>query len=162
MDSLTGIRKLQSDKVDLHAQRPRPRARLKQPQQSTTPVAMPTYNARTDPTQASAYFQPGLSRKIQRRIKTGTLDIDDVIDLHGLHQQPARELLIRFLHESLQSGFRFVLVIHGKGFRSRHAAKLKPMTQSLLGGHPDVLAYCPAIARHGGQGASYAYLRSMK
>jgi len=162
MDSLAGVRKLQSDKVDLHAQRPRPRAQLKQSARSSKSDSIPAYSARTNHAIAESYFQPGLSKKIERRIKTGKLDIDDVIDLHGHYQQSARELLIRFLHESLQSGYRFILIIHGKGYRSRDEAKLRPLTHNLLASHADVLAYCPALARHGGEGASYAYLRSMK
>ena len=159
MDALDGIRRLHSDKVDLYAQRQRPPARVRNEAQPTAQQHNPFPAALTAQAVDAAYFHHGLSKKLQRRIRAGKLPINDIIDLHGHHQRQAHVLLSHFLQDALASGYRLVLIIHGKGFRSADEARLRPLTQRLLASHPDVLAYCPAIDPDGGSGASYAYLR---
>jgi DNA-nicking Smr family endonuclease len=160
MDSLEGIRKLETDKVDLHRQKPRPPARIarrKIDDHAPTTRSRPPHPERRG---EAAFFDFGLSKDLRRRIRTGKLDIDDVLDLHGYRQHEARRVLHAFVANAMQNGSRYLLIIHGKGFRSNNESRLRPLTREFLANHPQVLAYCPAIERHGGDGASYAYLRN--
>jgi DNA-nicking Smr family endonuclease len=82
------------------------------------------------------------------------------IDLHGCRQHEALEALEALLSDALQRGYRMVLIIHGQGYRSQSDAVLKPLVQRWLAKQPQVLAWCPALARDGAAGASYVYLRN--
>ena len=105
------------------------------------------------------HFKPGLQKKLQRRIKQGTIRPETSIDLHGYRQSEALEALEAFLADAIRHGNRMLLVIHGQGYRSQSDAVLKPLVQRWLANQAQVLAWCPALARDGAAGASYVYLR---
>lgn len=106
-----------------------------------------------------SWFDHGIQRKLQRRIRQGLLPVDDSLDLHGHTQKSAIAALSVFLRESLSLGYKMLIIIHGKGQRSQNMAVLKPLTLHWLSQQRSVLAWCPAQARDGGSGASYVYLR---
>ena len=54
-------------------------------------------------------------RKKARKIRSGQVDIEARIDLHGMRQDEAHVALVRFLHRCQGKGQRWVLVITGKG-----------------------------------------------
>lgn len=106
------------------------------------------------------YLSNGLSRMTLRKLRRGTVPVRDRLDLHGNNSDTARRLLQEFLHEAVRYGFRCVLVIHGKGLNSRGGeAVLKMRTRHWLTQHPQVLAYCDAPAKEGGNGAALVLLR---
>lgn len=161
MNSLEGVRRLKCDRVDLHQQRPKAKVRVQRTSSlnkslSNSIIPVSTESAAV----AESFFQPGLSKKLQRSIRSGKQEIDAVIDLHGYRQHQALSELDQFLRQALQHRLKFLLIIHGKGFRSQSDAVLRTLVQRWLLAQPMVLGFCPAQPRDGGYGASYAYLKS--
>ena len=161
MQSLTGVRRLKQDRVDLLLQKPRKQPRLLNRTQakaghdqagteSSDPVPGPALDS---------WFDHGIQQKLQRRIRLGQIPIDASLDLHGYRQLDARHELADFLRQATQTRARMLLIIHGKGFRSESRAVLRPLVQRWLHQQPLVLAFCPAQPRDGGDGASYVYLK---
>lgn len=97
-----------------------------------------------------------------RKIAKGRIDIEARIDLHGLRQDEAYELLYIFLSRAHARGLRHVMVITGKGRSMGSDGVLKqvvphwfstPLFRLL------VSAYHDAAYHHGGHGALYVRLR---
>lgn len=113
----------------------------------------------------------GVDRRTAQRLARGQMPIEGRIDLHGMTQAKARRALERFLAAAEGAGRRCVLVITGKGaarddgegaMPDRDAGVLRrslPRWLALPGLRERVVAYCPAIPRHGGAGAFYILLR---
>jgi DNA-nicking Smr family endonuclease len=107
------------------------------------------------------YLGNGLSRMTLRKLRRGTLPIEDSLDLHGNRTDAARKLLQGFIHEAVQRNLRCVLVIHGKGLNSRdREAVLRKLARHWLTQHPQVLGYCDAPVQYGGSGAVLVLLKS--
>ena len=97
----------------------------------------------------------------QRRIRRGQNDIDARLDLHGHTQDTAHRELIGFIRREAANGSRCVLVITGKGrlgtgiLRARFNDWIAdPNLRPLIAG------YARAHPRHGGEGATYLFLRA--
>ena len=126
----------------------------------TQAVIADTLSDHTPDSSPQEFLRNGLSRMTLRKLKRGMLPIQDSLDLHGNHIDAARKLLQEFLHEATQHQLRCVLVIHGKGMNSRDGeAVLRTLTRSWLTQHPHVLAFCPAPAQAGGNGAVLILLK---
>ena len=123
-------------------------------------------------------------RKSARRIRTGAIEIDARIDLHGMHQAEAHAALRRFLLSGYRKGARWVLVITGKGAPRTTGwfARETNAANAFLPGHlrdepkgvlrrnvprwlaePElraiVVSFTEAAIQHGGEGALYVHLR---
>ena len=105
------------------------------------------------------WFNAGIQKKLQKRIRQGSFPIDNHVDLHGFRLAAATRTLQSFIKSATFYQQKLVLVIHGKGLQSKQGPVIKPMVLDWLHHNPAVLAYCPAQIHHGGQGASYVYLR---
>jgi DNA-nicking Smr family endonuclease len=101
-------------------------------------------------------------RPTHRKISKGRVDIEARIDLHGLTQNDAYELLYGFLLSAHARGLKHVMVITGKGRSFGSEGVLKqavphwfstPLFRLL------VSAYEDAARHHGGHGALYVRLR---
>lgn len=152
-----GVRRLQHDRINLYRQRGEKKSgprRSAGDARSPAPAAPGGFALQRD-----AWFDSGLQKKLQRRIRQGLIRPQASLDLHGYRGQQALEALPRFVDQALRQGMRMVIIIHGQGFRSQSDAVLKPLVQRWLADHPGVLAYCPAQPRDGAAGASYVYLR---
>lgn len=117
-----------------------------------------------------------LDRKARSRIARGRTPIDGRLDLHGLRQHEAHDVLRSFIWRAHTAGHRTVLVITGKGTRVRDPHRDAPpwamgsgiLRRAVPGwlGAPDmraaVLSVEPAHASHGGDGALYVRLRAKK
>ncbi|MGU3574039.1 Smr/MutS family protein [Brucellaceae bacterium C25G] len=103
-----------------------------------------------------------LDKPTHRKIAKGRLSIDARIDLHGLTQREAYNLLYGFLADAHGRGLRHVLIITGKGRSYGSEGVLKQVVPHwfstpifrLL-----VSAYEDAAHHHGGHGALYVRLR---
>jgi len=99
----------------------------------------------------------------QRRVRRGQSEIDARLDLHGHTQDTAHRELIEFiLHESA-FGSRCVLVITGKGRLG--AGVLRARLFDWIGDpdlRPLIAGYARAHLRHGGDGATYIFLRASR
>jgi len=120
-------------------------------------VAAPTPPPRPKPQQ--------IEKPVVRKLARGRLPIDGRIDLHGLTQSEAHNLLFDFLARAHERGLRHVLVITGKGTSRGSEGALKravpvwltkPEFRFLISGHED------AARGHGGEGALYIRLRREK
>ncbi len=114
----------------------------------------------------------GLDRRNAQRLRRGQMPIDARLDLHGMTREAAHGALIGFIRGGAERGHRCVLVITGKGaprggddadfMPNRSAGILRaevPRWLSEANVKPQVIAWTPAIARHGGSGALYVLLR---
>jgi len=61
-----------------------------------------------------------------RRISSGRLPIEGRLDLHGMRQDEARSVLLRFLSRAQANGLRHVKVITGKGAAHQGEQDLRP------------------------------------
>ena len=152
------VRRLENDKVDLHQQKPRSTG-IKTAKKSLGEETQWDDTQRRPSQSSEQWFDHGLNSRLRKRIKNGQISLDASLDLHGYRQHDARKALLSFLAEARNRQCQFIVVIHGKGFRSESEAVLRPMVQDCLLQHQHVLAFCPAQPADGGSGATYVYLR---
>ena len=100
--------------------------------------------------------------EVARRLHRGEFSIQDHIDLHGLRVDAAHEVIDDFLKQSIISGKRAVLIIHGRGLSSPAKPILKSKVYRWLTTspwHKWVIAFASARLCDGGAGATYVLLR---
>ena len=100
--------------------------------------------------------------EVARRLHRGEFSIQDHIDLHGLRVFDAHEAVDEFLKQSITSGKRAVLIIHGRGLSSPSEPILKSKVYRWLTTspwHKWVIAFTSARMCDGGTGATYVLLR---
>ncbi len=146
-------------------ERPRPPVTPLRPRPVTDSVERTaTSNNMVDSPQSSGSVQfarPGLQKNIIRRLKRGQYAVESMLDLHGLTRFEADESLEQFIAEALRHGLGCVLIIHGKGYRSKDGQSvLKQFTHQWLKEVAAVKAFCSAQPRHGGSGAVYVLLKT--
>lgn len=105
------------------------------------------------------FLRPGYQHSYLKRLRRGRYAIRDHLDLHHMTETVARDALLRFIGESVASGYGCVRVVHGKGLRSRTRPKLKLMTDRLLRRHKAVVAFASCRPADGGTGAVTVLLR---
>lgn len=114
----------------------------------------------TDDEHSVLFVRKGVYKKTVKSLRQGTLQIEESLDLHGMRSHAATRALERFLAECLHYQMQCIQVIHGKGYGSElKGGVLKPLTIHWLKKQPDVLAFCAAIPRQGGSGATNILLR---
>lgn len=104
----------------------------------------------------------GINPEIARRLHRGDFSIQDHIDLHGLRVHDAHQAVDNFLSNSIASGKRAVLIIHGRGLSSPAEPILKSKVYRWLTTspwHKWVIAFTSARLCDGGAGATYVLLR---
>lgn len=100
--------------------------------------------------------------EVARRLHSGKFSIQAHIDLHGYNVENAKEVLDEFLRESISTGKRAVLIVHGRGLSSPVKPVLKTKVLEWLTRSPWnkwVIAFSSARACDGGAGATYVLLR---
>jgi len=106
-----------------------------------------------------AFLRPGYQKRYLARLRRGHYAIEDHVDLHGLVEASAGQVLLAFIAEAGRRGLGCVRVVHGKGLRSRTVPRLKAMTNRLLRRHPAVIAFASCRPVDGGTGAVVVLLR---
>lgn len=160
MDSLPGIRKLHHDKADLYPQKPKSKPSIRHRNFSDPDQTISTISKTVPESVSDSWFHHGIQKKMQRNMRMGKLPMDSILDLHGYRQHEAVKELSAFLTYALKTQAKFLLIIHGKGFRSQQESKLRPLVQYWLSEQQAVIAYTPAQPKDGGNGATYVYLKS--
>jgi DNA-nicking Smr family endonuclease len=155
----------------------RPHNGAQQPPQARNRINPPTAAHVIRSAGASPAGFPDLDRRKVRRISSGSVEIEDRLDLHGLTQVVAHRRLVTFIQRAASKGMRTVLVITGKGaIRQPVAARGGKLddgdTGILRRSVPRWLAEPPlqamvlgcriAAPRHGGEGAVYVLLRRLR
>ena len=161
MSEMTGVTPLKSDnKIKLNKKPTKPR------QQSATE----DYNFAIDDVFSSAeiiedcpdilsFSRSGLQHSVLKKLRQGKNPIEHTLDLHGLTVEQARVELLEFLGECEAARVRHAIIIHGKGFRSKDKAVIKPMVNRWLRAVDNVLAFHSAQPADGGSGAVYVLLK---
>ena len=105
-----------------------------------------------------------------KRIKSGRINIEGTIDLHGFSLKEAKARLQLFIGESFQRNKRLLLIITGKGRNSKpniHGKKqtIKTEINKWISEdfYRDKVQYISkALDKHGGEGAYYFFLVKSK
>ena len=135
------------------------------PRISRKPSPIPLQDTLSDhgaeDTLLTEFYRPGISRMTLRKLRRGHWPVQDSLDLHGLHTDAARNLLLNFLHEATQQSLRCVCVVHGKGRHSDGGEGIiKRRTRHWLTQCAEVLAFCEAPPQEGGGGAVKVLLKN--
>lgn len=115
-----------------------------------------------------------LDGHIRKKMRKGTMQVDAILDLHDKNQDQAYQALVGFVTRAFQSNNRCVLVITGKGTRSKAEtgfwSSKKDGVGILKSRLPEWVATPPlndmvlraqlAHKNHGGDGAFYLYLKN--
>lgn len=155
--------------------RPLPRRRSSSPEAPAVAIpptaahagaVVPKPVQRTAPSPKSQPPIERLDRRQKQRLARGTETIDGRLDLHSRTQAEAYAALLAFLRRARRDGARFVLIITGKGCRSRNSQiergvlnRQVPLWLALAEFRAHVISFERAHARHGGEGALYVRLR---
>lgn len=119
------------------------------------PAAEPQPAPKARPYRPPEPIEPGRSRRISREHQ-----LEARLDLHGLDQDRAREVLTRFIVRAQEEGCRAALIITGKGVRGDGV--LRQRTPEWLA-EPSlrhvVAGISQAHRRHGGDGALYVAIK---
>lgn len=102
-----------------------------------------------------------LEKPTRKKLAKGRLAIDARLDLHGLYQDAAHDLLLDFLYSAHDRGLRHVLVITGKGRSVGGEGVLRravPLWFSKAEFRFLISSYEWAAQNHGGEGAMYVRL----
>lgn len=109
-----------------------------------------------------AYFKSGIQYKLRSQLRQGKLKIEATLDLHLQTEAQALQSTFDFIARSKQSKKRLICIIHGKGQDKSKPPVIKNSLNQALRQHPDVLAFHSAKPKHGGTGAMYVLLQSMR
>jgi len=144
--------------------KPKPRARFARA--AAAEVLLESLTGMPDPDEPLLgeglyYARPGVQQGVLRKLRRGQFSVGDVLDLHGMRSEDARQALAEFLHEVRGRRIRCVRIIHGKGYRSGpRGPVLKQKLNGWLRQRDEVLAFCSARPVDGGTGAVYVLLSS--
>jgi len=105
----------------------------------------------------------GIDKNQRRRMDRGDLPIEDIVDLHGLTRMEANTVLDQFIEKAYSEGKRMLLVITGKGYKSKYNKSVLKQElphwlnrENLQG---KILRFSTAQPKHGGDGAFYVLLK---
>lgn len=101
----------------------------------------------------------GVTRSQITALRGGDPSIDQRLDLHGHRAAEARAALEAALGSALESGRRHLLVIHGRGAGSGGDPVLPGVVVEVLRRATEVLGFCRAAPKNGGDGATSVLLR---
>lgn len=159
------IKPLQENKkVDFPVQRtslPKAKIRDKGPSgaNSTLIYLSDHYTETVQADSVLSYCNHSIPIKRLRELRSGQIQWDARLDLHGLRPEGAKETLIKFIFEQSAFGHRCLLIIHGKGSHQGESPVLKNLVNHWLKQFPQVLAFYSALSRDGGSGALYVLLK---
>lgn len=108
----------------------------------------------------AGYHYP-LEKPTKKKLAKGRLAIEARLDLHGLFQAEAHDLLLDFIYRAHERGLRHVLVITGKGSSMGSEGALRravPLWFSKAEFRFLISSYEWAARHHGGEGALYVRL----
>lgn len=104
----------------------------------------------------------GIPQSYAWRLHRGDFSIRAHIDLHGMNAKEAVTAVEAFLKESVATGKRAVLIVHGRGLSSKDEPVLKNRVRTLLTSRTWkkwIIAFSSARSFDGGAGATYVLLR---
>jgi DNA-nicking Smr family endonuclease len=110
---------------------------------------------------ADSFLRPGLPRNVLRDLRRGRWSIQSHIDLHGMNRHEAHEAVALFLALAQRSEKRCLRIVHGRGHGSPdRQGVLRQLVKGWLSRRKDVLAFCHAPPRDGGDGVLWVLTRA--
>ncbi len=107
--------------------------------------------------------KPGLTMRDFIKLKQGKIHRQDTVHLRGYTAEESKQRLKSFLASSINSGFRCVKIVHGKGMNSPDGISvIRRQTNTFLNQNKFVLGYCEAKPNDGGAGAKYVLLKKRR
>jgi DNA-nicking Smr family endonuclease len=170
------MRQLSPEEAELWARvtatiAPLSREEIKPAVKEEKPVAavatVKTVSLRPSPTRAPRKPQLGstLDSTWDRRLRSGSVELDRIIDLHGMNLDQAWRAIDRGLDAAIARGNRVVLLItghHRPGEAPVQRGRIRAAINDWLGASRhagDIAAVRGAHRRHGGGGSLYIILR---
>lgn len=139
-------------------------AREIEAEKSVTSLPREVLEKPVEPIKASkkpaGYHYP-LEKPTKKKLAKGRLAIEARLDLHGMFQAEAHDLLLDFIYRAHERGLRHVLVITGKGSSMGSEGALRravPLWFSKAEFRFLISSYEWAARHHGGEGALYVRL----
>lgn len=112
-----------------------------------------------EPQEVISVCRDGVQMPVFKQLSAGKYKFLSELDLHALNMRQARETLYHYIEDRYDKGERCVLIIHGKGFKSKPInALIKSCVVNWLSNLDKVLAFHSAKREHGGTGALYVML----
>ncbi|MCY6383156.1 Smr/MutS family protein [Hoeflea prorocentri] len=133
---------------------------LKKTLKPTTTAKMPSAARKPPKSDVSPTLHP-IDKPVYGKIAKGRVPLEARIDLHGLRQDEAHDMLYGFLQNAHARGLRYVLVITGKG-SSPGGGVLRRAVPRWLASVPFrglASGVEPAARGHGGDGALYVRVK---
>ncbi|SMF34321.1 DNA-nicking endonuclease, Smr domain [Xaviernesmea oryzae] len=130
------------------------------PKPAPAPESQPAEIAAPKARKPGGFHHP-LEKPVKKKLAKGRLPIEARLDLHGLFQSEAHDLLLDFLFRAHERGLRHVLVITGKGSSMGSEGALRravPLWFSKAEFRFLISSYEWAARHHGGEGAMYVRL----
>jgi DNA-nicking Smr family endonuclease len=112
-----------------------------------------------DPNDLVGFKKDGVQYGVYAKVKHGEYQIRARLDLHKHTLEQARSHTQNFLNYCYDRGFRFIIIVHGKGEFTSPKAFLKSHVYSWMKQSELVLAAHSAMPYHGGAGALYVLLK---
>jgi len=163
-ESIGDVRQLEPVPAPPAAAKPAPHPRMLEADEAAVPgelLDMSFDPALLEVGEELSYLRDGYSPRLLRQLKRGQFSVQDDLDLHQMNAAAAQTSITTFLAEAKQHGLRCVLIVHGKGLRSRAAGPvLKGLTDRLLRRRDDVIAFASARPMQGGTGAVVVLLKA--
>jgi len=123
-------------------------------------MAVSEHTPARSPEEWLSWCGPGVQQGLFKQLRTGRLQPEATLDLHGYRLDAASRELPVFIDEAVVRGCRVVRIVHGKGGREdARNAPLKSHVAQWLPQIPAVLAFHSALPTDGGAGALYVLLR---
>ena len=125
LDEVADVRPLITEKrVETTKAKPTPKPRLRQSDSDEDELS--ETNIMSDPVDLRdaavddvlSYARAGIQQKVQKKLRRGELPIEEILDLHGYTTIEAKSAIQDFLYECRRQHIRYILIIHGKGYRS--------------------------------------------
>ncbi len=156
----TGKKNIFNSYIDNNATKPRQdisQPSIKKLQNSVSPVYQAPPTVKPKPVASVMGYE--MTRKIQK----GKISIDGRIDLHGLTQKEAWQILYERIENAYYSGEKVILVITGKGNMGRGILREQvPLWLSSAAFRMLVSEYGTSHISHGGTGALYVRIRKRR
>ncbi|PHS27448.1 MAG: DNA mismatch repair protein MutS [Methylophaga sp.] len=160
------IEKIAQDKVHHRNVKPKPMPKFRQQriEHNLNSTFSDHYEPHTIGSEETLSFRrSGIQHRLFSRLRSGHIQIEAELDLHGMTVAIAHRELARFLQDCQTDTLRCVRIVHGKGWSSKDQKPvLKTKLNSWLQQDDDVLAFCSAPIEDGGTGAVYVLLRRTK
>ncbi len=105
------------------------------------------------------YKKSGVQDGVYKKLRLGKYPIQARLDLHRKTLQQARDEVLGFIHQCMQTDVRTLLIVHGRGERSTPPALMKSFVAHWLTQIDEVQCAHSAQRFHGGSGAVYVLLK---